>query len=161
MGGQNDHLRLLLGCNGHGGPCAGLGRDCLRQCCRIRRLIGYLPTTLNCPATCGRGVLDLSAALRAAPRSPQARIASLIRAWGCSGRLAADQDFLHRMATRLGIAVLWWAIRPCLLGRATAGLDPAARRFTLDLIRDWARRERWLWPLTPWVTSTRFAAPWW
>jgi ABC-2 type transport system ATP-binding protein len=68
----------------------------------------------------------------------QPRLTSLLRAVGLLG--ATDQrisTFSTGMCTRLGIAASLMADPPLLLwDEPTAGLDPEARRFTLDLIRD-------------------------
>jgi ABC-2 type transport system ATP-binding protein len=66
------------------------------------------------------------------------RLTSLLRAVGLLD--ATDQrieTFSTGMRTRLGIAASLLADPPLLLwDEPTAGLDPEARRFTLDLIRD-------------------------
>jgi ABC-2 type transport system ATP-binding protein len=68
-------------------------------------------------------------------------LTSLLRAVGLLD--ATDQridTFSTGMRTRLGIAASLMADPPLLLwDEPTAGLDPAARRFTLDLIRDLGR----------------------
>jgi ABC-2 type transport system ATP-binding protein len=70
----------------------------------------------------------------AATRRP--RLTSLLRAVGLLG--ATDQKigtFSTGMRTRLGIAASLLSDPPLLIwDEPTAGLDPAARRFTLDLI---------------------------
>jgi len=66
------------------------------------------------------------------------RISALLRAVGLLG--ATDQQiqtFSTGMCTRLGLAASLVADPPLLLwDEPTAGLDPTARRFTLDLIRE-------------------------
>ena len=69
------------------------------------------------------------------------RLTSLLRAVGLLG--ATDQKirtFSTGMRTRLGIAASLLADPPLLIwDEPTAGLDPAARRFTLDLIAQLAQ----------------------
>jgi ABC-2 type transport system ATP-binding protein len=142
--GKTTTLRLLLGLQR---PTAGtaevLGRRCGCNATAVRRSIGYLPTHPVFPGHL-RPIeyLDLLGRLSripAAVRKP--RLASLLRAVGLLG--ATEQKirtFSTGMRTRLGIAASLLADPPVLIwDEPTAGLDPAARRFTLDLIGDLAR----------------------
>ena len=142
--GKTTTLRLLLGLQR---PTAGqaevLGHRCGTNATSVRRLIGYLPTYPTFPGHL-RPVeyLDLLGRLCALPgevRKP--RLTSLLRAVGLLD--ATDQriqTFSTGMRTRLGIAASLLADPPLLLwDEPTAGLDPAARRFTLDLIRELAK----------------------
>ena len=106
-------------------------------------MIGYLPTHPLLPGHL-RPVeyLDLLGKLCRLPahvRKP--RLTSLLRAVGLLGATEQRiQTFSTGMRTRLGIAASLLADPPLLLwDEPTAGLDPAARRFTLDLIRDLGR----------------------
>ena len=101
-------------------------------------MIGYLPTHPKLPENL-RPVeyLDLLGQICRLPRQVRKpRLTSLLRAVGLLG--ATDQriqTFSTGMKTRLGIAASLIADPPLLLwDEPTAGLDPAARRFTLDLI---------------------------
>jgi len=142
--GKTTTLRLLLGLQR---PTAGraevLGRRCGVNAVAVRRSIGYLPTH---PVSPGHlrpiEYLDLLGRLSripAAVRKP--RLASLLRAVGLLG--ATEQKirtFSTGMRTRLGIAASLLADPPVLIwDEPTAGLDPSARRFTLDLIADLAQ----------------------
>ena len=106
----------------------------------VRGMIGFLPTHPTLPGHL-RPVeyLDLLGKVCRLPaevRKP--RLTLLLRAVGLLD--ATDQridTFSTGMRTRLGIAASLMADPPLLLwDEPTAGLDPAARRFTLDLIRD-------------------------
>ncbi|HID78830.1 MAG TPA: ABC transporter ATP-binding protein [Planctomycetaceae bacterium] len=138
--GKTTTLRILLGLQR---PTAGraevFGRPCGPNATEVRRLIGYLPTHPRLPGNL-RPVeyLDLLGQLYRIPaevRKP--RLSSLLRAVGLLG--ATDQKigtFSTGMCTRLGIAASLVGDPPLLLwDEPTAGLDPTARRFTLDLIR--------------------------
>lgn len=139
--GKTTTLRLLLGLQR---PTAGkahvLGRSCAANAVAVRRSIGYLPTNPKLPAQL-RPVeyLDLLGRLCGMPREERKpRLVSLLRAVGL---LSATEQrigtFSTGMNTRLGIAASLVADPPLLLwDEPTAGLDPAARRFTLDLIRE-------------------------
>jgi ABC-2 type transport system ATP-binding protein len=142
--GKTTTLRLLLGLQR---PTAGsaevLGHRCGVHATAVRRSIGYLPTHPVFPGHL-RPIeyLDLLGRLSRIPspvRKP--RLASLLRAVGLLG--ATEQKirtFSTGMRTRLGIAASLLADPPLLIwDEPTAGLDPAARRFTLDLIADLAR----------------------
>ncbi|MHB8864338.1 MAG: ABC transporter ATP-binding protein [Pirellulaceae bacterium] len=142
--GKTTTLRLLLGLQR---PTAGraevLGHRCGVNATSVRSSIGYLPTHPTFPGHL-RPIeyLDLLGKLSrmpAAVRKP--RLASLLRAVGLLG--ATEQrirTFSTGMRTRLGIAASLLADPPLLIwDEPTAGLDPAARRFTLDLIADLAR----------------------
>ncbi len=138
--GKTTTLRLLLGLQR---PTAGwaevFGRRCGVNAVAVRRLVGYLPTYPRLPAHL-RPVeyLDLLGQLHglsAEVRRP--RLAALLRAVGLLN--ATGQrigTFSTGMITRLGIAASLIGDPPLLLwDEPTAGLDPSARRFTLDLIR--------------------------
>jgi ABC-2 type transport system ATP-binding protein len=139
--GKTTALRLLLGLQR---PTAGsaevFGHRCRPSAAAVRRMIGYLPTQPRLPGNL-RPVeyLDLLGQLCRLPaevRKP--RLTSLLRAVGLLG--ATDQrirTFSTGMRTRLGIAASLVADPPLLLwDEPTAGLDPSARRFTLDLVRE-------------------------
>ncbi|NUQ61398.1 MAG: ABC transporter ATP-binding protein [Pirellulales bacterium] len=139
--GKTTTLRLLLGLQR---PTAGraevFGRPSGPNAVAVRRLIGYLPTHPNLPGNL-RPVeyLDLLGKLCRLPREERKpRIASLLRAVGLLG--LTDQRIENLSTgetTRLGIAASLVADPPLLIwDEPTAGLDPAARRFTLDLIRE-------------------------
>jgi len=142
--GKTTTVRLLLGLQR---PTAGvaevLGRRCSVNATAVRRSIGYLPTHPTFPGHL-RPIeyLDLLGRLSRIPRAVrQPRLASLLRAVGLLG--ATEQrirTFSTGMRTRLGIAASLLADPPVLIwDEPTAGLDPAARRFTLDLIAELAR----------------------
>ncbi|MBN1506458.1 MAG: ABC transporter ATP-binding protein [Sedimentisphaerales bacterium] len=139
--GKTTTLRLLLGLQR---PTAGraeiFGEVCGPNAVRVRSQIGYLPTNPRLPGHL-RPIeyLDLLGKLCRLPgqvRKP--RISALLRTVGLLG--ATDQrieTFSTGMCTRLGIAASLVADPPLLLwDEPTAGLDPSARRFTLDLIRE-------------------------
>ena len=139
--GKTTTLRLLLGLQR---PTAGraqvFGKSCGPNAVDVRSQIGYLPTNPKLPGNL-RPIeyLDLLGKLSRLPgeiRKP--RISALLRAVGLLG--ATDQKiqtFSTGMCTRLGIAASLVADPPLLLwDEPTAGLDPSARRFTLDLIRE-------------------------
>ncbi|MHB8973853.1 MAG: ABC transporter ATP-binding protein [Pirellulaceae bacterium] len=142
--GKTTTIRLLLGLQR---PTAGraevLGHRCGVNATSVRRSIGYLPTHPTFPGHL-RPIeyLDLLGRLSRIPSSVRKpRLASLLRAVGLLG--ATEQrirTFSTGMRTRLGIAASLLADPPLLIwDEPTAGLDPAARRFTLDLIADLAR----------------------
>ena len=138
--GKTTTFRLLLGLQR---PTAGraevLGQTCGPNAVGVRRRIGYLPTNPKLPGNLRpTEYLDLLGQLYRLPHSVRKpRLASLLRAVGLLD--ATDQridTFSTGMSTRLGIAASLIADPPLLLwDEPTAGLDPAARRFTLDLIR--------------------------
>lgn len=139
--GKTTTLRLLLGLQ-H--PTAGkaqvFGRACGSNATAVRGMIGFLPTHPTLPGHLRPveylELLGKVCRLPAEVRKP--RLTSLLRAVGLLD--ATDQridTFSTGMRTRLGIAASLMADPPLLLwDEPTAGLDPAARRFTLDLIRD-------------------------
>ena len=139
--GKTTTLRLLLGLQR---PTAGraevFGKSCGPNAVAVRSQIGYLPTNPELPEDL-RPIeyLDLLGKLCRLPREVRKpRIASLLRAVGLLD--ATDQriqTFSTGMCTRLGIAASLVGDPPLLLwDEPTAGLDPSARRFTLDLIRE-------------------------
>jgi ABC-2 type transport system ATP-binding protein len=138
--GKTTTLRLLLGLQR---PTAGrvevFGRVCGPNAVGVRSRIGYLPTNPRLPEHL-RPIeyLDLLGKLCRLPRQVRKpRISSLLRAVGlldATGQRIGT--FSTGMCTRLGIAASLIGDPPLLLwDEPTAGLDPAARRFTLDLIR--------------------------
>jgi len=139
--GKTTTLKLLLGLQR---PTAGwaevFGKRCRPNAVAVRSMIGYLPTNPSLPGNLRpTEYLDLLGQLYRLPREVRKpRFASLLRAVGLLG--ATDQrihTFSTGMTTRLGIAASLVGDPPLLLwDEPTAGLDPAARRFTLDLIRE-------------------------
>lgn len=139
--GKTTTLRLLLGLQR---PTAGqaqvFGKLCGPNSVAVRSQIGYLPTNPKLPGNL-RPIeyLDLLGKLSRLPKEfRKPRISTLLRAVGLLG--ATEQrihTFSTGMCTRLGIAASLVADPPLLLwDEPTAGLDPAARRFTLELIRE-------------------------
>ncbi|MGD8501435.1 MAG: ABC transporter ATP-binding protein, partial [Phycisphaerales bacterium] len=137
--GKTTTLRLLLGLQR---PTAGhaqiFGKSCGPNAVGVRAQTGYLPTNPKLPGNL-RPIeyLDLLGKLSRLPgeiRKP--RISALLRAVGLLGATNQRiQTFSTGMCTRLGIAASLVADPPLLLwDEPTAGLDPSARRFTLDLI---------------------------
>jgi ABC-2 type transport system ATP-binding protein len=139
--GKTTILRLLLGLQR---PTAGraevFGSLCGPNAVGVRSQIGYLPTNPKLPGNL-RPIeyLDLLGKLSRLPRQVRKpRISALLRAVGLL--TATDQQiktFSTGMCTRLGIAASLVGDPPLLLwDEPTAGLDPSARRFTLDLIQE-------------------------
>lgn len=139
--GKTTTLRLLLGLQR---PTAGsakvFGKTCGPNAVAVRSKIGYLPTNPKLPGNL-RPIeyLDLLGKLSRIPdETRKPKISALLRAVGLLG--ATDQlirTFSTGMCTRLGIAASLVADPPLLIwDEPTAGLDPSARRFTLDLIRE-------------------------
>jgi ABC-2 type transport system ATP-binding protein len=141
--GKTTTIRLLLGLQR---PTAGtaqvFGQLSGVNATNVRRMIGFLPTNPSFPGHL-RPIeyLDLLGKLCRLPREVrQPRLTSLLRAVGLTGATEQRiQTFSTGMCTRLGIAASLLADPPLLLwDEPTAGLDPAARRFTLNLIRELA-----------------------
>jgi len=142
--GKTTTLRLLLGLQR---PTAGraevFGRRCGPNAVDVRARIGYLPTNPKLPGHL-RPIeyLDLLGKLCGLRREVcKPRISTLLRSVGLLG--ATNQPirtFSTGMCTRLGIAASLVGDPPLLLwDEPTAGLDPSARRFTLDLISELAK----------------------
>ncbi len=139
--GKTTTFRLLLGLQR---PTAGraevFGRPCGPNAVDVRGLIGYLPTHPQLPGTLKPiEYLDLLGQLyRISAEVRRPRLVSLLRAVGLLGSTDQQIQALSTgQVTRLGIAASLVADPPLLLwDEPTAGLDPAARRFTLDLIRE-------------------------
>ncbi|MEX1027767.1 MAG: ABC transporter ATP-binding protein [Candidatus Paceibacterota bacterium] len=142
--GKTTTLRVLLGLQR---PSAGFakvfGNSCGPNATHVRGLIGYLPTHPVLPGhLCPIEYLELLGKLCRIPRQiRKPRLTSLLRAVGLlSATDRRIQTFSTGMRTRLGIAASLLADPPLLIwDEPTAGLDPAARRFALDLIRDLAK----------------------
>ena len=143
--GKTTTVRLLLGLHR---PSAGkaevFGKPCGVNRVSVRKLIGYLPTNPKLPGHL-RPIeyLELLGKLHGLPghiRKP--RVSSLLRAVGLLGATSQPiRTFSTGMNTRLGIAASLIGDPPLLIwDEPTAGLDPAARRFTLDLIRELGRK---------------------
>ncbi len=139
--GKTTTLRLILGLQR---PTAGtaevFGRRCGPNAVDVRSRIGYLPTNPKLPEQL-RPIEYLNLVGKLYGLTSQARapvISSLLRAVGLLG--ATSQrigTFSTGMCTRLGIAASLVGDPPLLIwDEPTAGLDPEARRFTLDLIRE-------------------------
>ena len=142
--GKTSTLRLLLGLHR---PTAGraevFGRPCGVNRVSVRKMIGYLPTNPKLPGHMRPlEYLDLLGKLFGLPRHVRKpRMASLVRAVGLLGATGQlIRTFSTGMTTRLGIAASLIGDPPLLIwDEPTAGLDPSARRFTLDLIRELGR----------------------
>jgi ABC-2 type transport system ATP-binding protein len=142
--GKTSTLRLLLGLHR---PSAGraevFGLPCGVNRVSVRKLIGYLPTNPKLPGHMRPlEYLDLLGKLYGLPREVRRpRLASLVRAVGLLGATGqVIRTFSTGMTTRLGIAAALIGDPPLLIwDEPTAGLDPSARRFTLDLIRELGR----------------------
>jgi ABC-2 type transport system ATP-binding protein len=139
--GKTTTLRLLLGLQR---PTAGraevFGKSCGPNAVAVRSQIGYLPTNPKLPGNL-RPIeyLDLLGKLSRLPRQVRKpRISALLRAVGLlTATEQRIQTFSTGMCTRLGLAASLVGDPPLLLwDEPTAGLDPTARRFTLDLIRE-------------------------
>jgi ABC-2 type transport system ATP-binding protein len=142
--GKTTLLRLILGLHR---PSAGwvevFGRPMTANTGRLRRRIGYLPAAPRFPPDMTAiGYLDFVGklcGLAADVRRP--RVAAVARAVDLLGAAAQPIAALSTgMRTRLGIAaslvnepelVVW--------DEPTAGLDPEARRFAVDLMKQLAR----------------------
>jgi ABC-2 type transport system ATP-binding protein len=139
--GKTTTLRLLLGLQRPtGGTARVFGLACGPNAVGVRRQIGYLPTNPKLPGHL-RPIeyLDLLGKLCSLPHAVRKpRISSLLRAVGLLG--ATNQlirTFSTGMCTRLGIAASLVGDPPLLIwDEPTAGLDPSARRYTLDLISE-------------------------
>ena len=139
--GKTTTLKLLLGLQR---PSAGraevFGRPCGPNAVAVRSMIGYLPTHPRLPGNLRpTEYLDLLGQICRLPREiRRPRLASLLRAVGLLGASSQRiETFSTGMTTRLGIAASLVGDPPLLIwDEPTAGLDPSARRFTLDLIRE-------------------------
>ena len=141
--GKTTTLRLLLGLQrASAGRAEVFDKRCGVNAVGVRRLIGYLPTNPKLPGHL-RPVeyLDLLGQFYGMPsQSRKPRLSSLLRAVGLLGATSQRiRTFSTGMCTRLGIAASLVGDPPLLIwDEPTAGLDPSARRFTLDLIRELA-----------------------
>jgi len=139
--GKTTTFRILLGLQrATAGRAEVFGIPCGPNAVEVRRMIGYLPTHPQLPGHL-RPIeyLDLLGQLCRIPREiRKPRLVSLLRAVGLLGQTEQPIETLSTgETTRLGIAASLIADPPLLVwDEPTAGLDPAARRFTLDLIRE-------------------------
>ncbi len=142
--GKTTTLRLLLGLQrATAGKAEVLGSSCGVNARGVRSSIGYLPTNPSFPEQLRPveylNLLGKLSRIEGTVRKP--RLTSLLRAVGLLG--ATNQrirTFSTGMRTRLGIAASLLSDPPLLIwDEPTAGLDPAARRFTLDLITQLAQ----------------------
>jgi ABC-2 type transport system ATP-binding protein len=142
--GKTTTFRILLGLQrATAGRAEVFGHACGPNAVAVRAKIGYLPTHPQLPGHL-RPIeyLDLLGRLCRIPSEVrQPRLVSLLRAVGLLG---TTEQPIHTLSTgestRLGIAASLIADPPVLLwDEPTAGLDPAARRFTLDLIHELGR----------------------
>jgi ABC-2 type transport system ATP-binding protein len=139
--GKTTIIKLLLGLQR---PTAGrvevLGQPVTPNAAHLRQRIGYLPTHAQLPPKMTPlTYLDFIGKLFGLPndiRKP--RLASLIRAVGLlPAQAQAIRSFSTGMTTRLAIAASLINDPELLLwDEPTAGLDPAGRKYTLDLIRE-------------------------
>jgi ABC-2 type transport system ATP-binding protein len=142
--GKTTTFRILLGLQrATAGRAEVFGIPCGPNAVEVRSLIGYLPTHPQLPGHLRPieylDLLGQLCRLRQEVRKP--RLVSLLRAVGLLGTTDRPIGTLSTgETTRLGIAASLVADPPLLLwDEPTAGLDPAARRFTLDLIRELAK----------------------
>lgn len=139
--GKTTLLKLLMGLQR---PTAGraevFGSRVTPNAAPIRQRVGYLPTNPKFPPHLSPiAYLDLIGQLFGMPaeeRKP--RLASLIRAVDLLGAASRPiRSFSTGMTTRLGIAASLINDPELLIwDEPTAGLDPAGRKYTLDLIRE-------------------------
>ena len=139
--GKTTVMKLLLGLQR---PTAGyaelFGERMSPNAAHLRQRVGYLPTNPKFPPTMTPiTYLDLIGQLFGMTKEQRKpRLASLIRAVDLLA--AASQpikSFSTGMTTRLGIAASLMNDPDLLLwDEPTAGLDPAGRKYTLDLIRE-------------------------
>lgn len=142
--GKTTLLKLLLGLQT---PTAGVARmfgvRVTPNAAGIRQRVGYLPTNPRFPPTMTPiTYLDLVGQLFGMGRQERKpRLASLIRAVDLLGAASRPiKGFSTGMMTRLGIAASLMNDPELLLwDEPTAGLDPAGRKYTLDLIRELGR----------------------
>ncbi len=144
--GKTTLLKLLLGLQT---PSAGwaelFGRRVSPNAADLRQRIGYLPTNPKFPPTMTPiTYLDLVGQLFGLSREQRRpRLAANIRAVDLLP--AASQpikSFSTGMTTRLGIAASLMNDPDILIwDEPTAGLDPAGRKYTLDLIRELGKRK--------------------
>ena len=139
--GKTTIIKLLLGLQR---PTAGrvevLGQPMTPNAAHLRQRIGYLPTHAKLPPNMTPlTYLDFIGRLFGLPndvRKP--RLASLIRAVGLlPAQSQVIKSFSTGMITRLAIAASLINDPELLLwDEPTAGLDPAGRKYALDLIRE-------------------------
>ena len=137
--GKTTLLKLLMGLQS---PTAGkaelFGRRMRPNAVGIRQRIGYLPTNPRFPPTMTPiAYLDLIGQLFGMGREERKpRLAALLRAVDLLAAASRPiKGFSTGMTTRLGIAASLMNDPDLLIwDEPTAGLDPAGRKYTLDLI---------------------------
>jgi ABC-2 type transport system ATP-binding protein len=143
--GKTTLVRLILGLHR---PSAGkifvFGRRMTPNAARLRCRIGYLPTGPRYPAQMTViTYLDYVGKLFGMPRQVRKpRLAALIRAVDLLGASSQRVGALSTgMLTRLGIAASLMNDPELLVwDEPTYGLDPEARRHTIDLMKELARK---------------------
>lgn len=142
--GKTTTIKLLLGLQM---PTAGraelFGERMSPNAAHLRQRIGYLPTNPKFPPTMTPiTYLDFIGQLFGLPKDVRKpRLASLIRAVDLlPAQSQVLKSFSTGMTTRLGIAASLMNDPDLLIwDEPTAGLDPAGRKYTLDLIRELGR----------------------
>lgn len=142
--GKTTTIKLLLGLQT---PTAGrvelFGETMTPNAAHLRQRIGYLPTNPKFPPTMTPiTYLDFIGQLFGLPKEVRKpRLAALIRAVDLlPAQSQIIKSFSTGMTTRLGIAASLMNDPDLLIwDEPTAGLDPAGRKYTLDLIRELGR----------------------
>lgn len=139
--GKTTTLKMMVGLQR---PTAGwvevFGQPMTPNAADLRQRIGYLPTNPSFPGHLTPvAYLDLVGQLYGIPKDERInRLASLIRAVGLlSAQSQPIKTFSTGMTTRLGIAASLINDPDLLIwDEPAAGLDPAGRKYTLDLIAE-------------------------
>ncbi len=142
--GKTTTIKMLLGLQM---PTAGrvevFGETMTPNAAHLRQRIGYLPTNPKFPPNMTPiTYLDFIGQLFGLPKEARKpRLASLIRAVDLlPAQSQVIKSFSTGMTTRLGIAAsLINDPNLLILDEPMAGLDPAGRKYTLDLIRELGR----------------------
>lgn len=139
--GKTTLLKLLLGLQlPTAGKASLFGERVTPNAAHLRQRVGYLPTNPKFPPTMSPiSYLDLIGQLFGMAKEERTpRLASLIRAVDLLPAASRPiKTFSTGMTTRLGIAASLINDPELLIwDEPTAGLDPAGRKYTLDLIRE-------------------------